>query len=195
MDTSKLQYQISQNDRNAFDRFFHLYYEQVFRFAYYFMKDKNACSEVVTNVFLAVWKSRGKFAEVINVETYMYVVTRNEAKRFLKSNKNHANVSLDEIPMHIESTDNDSPDNDLLSVEIDALLGRVVAELPEKCRLIFLMIRQEGLTPKEIAKILSINESTVRVQLKIAVDKIVEKLKPHLRDLLIFLMLLLQETG
>ena len=192
MEISKLQYLISQNDRNAFDRFYHLYYEQVFRFSYYIVKDKNACSEVVTNVFLAIWKSRNKFAEVSNIETYLYVVTKNEARRFLNNNKNYMQVSLDEIPMHVESTNNDSPDNSLLIEEIELLLGQVVSGLPEKCRLIFLMIRQEGLTPKEIAQILSINESTVRVQLKIAIDKIVEKLKPHLRTLLIFLFLFLQ---
>ena len=192
MDVPKLQYLISQNDRNAFDRFYHLYYEQVFRFAYYFVKDKDTCNEVVTNVFLAIWKSRNKFAEVSNIETYMYVVTKNEARRWMNSNKNNMQVSLDEIPMHVESTNNDSPDNYLLIEEIELLLGQVVSELPEKCRLIFLMIRQEGLAPKEIAQILSINESTIRVQLKIAVDKIVEKLKPHLRTLSIFPFLFLQ---
>ena len=44
------------------------------------------------------------------------------------------------------------------------LFNLAIDELPEKCRLIFLMIREEGLSTKEVAKILSIQESTVRVQ-------------------------------
>jgi len=41
------------------------------------------------------------------------------------------------------------------------------------------MSRQEGLKSKEIAEILSINESTVRVQLKIALEKIITTIRPH----------------
>ena len=192
MDISKLQHLISQNDRNAFDRFYHLFYEQVFRFAYYFVKDKDVCNEVVTNVFLAIWKARSKFAKVANVETYMYVITRNEATRLLRSNSNHLHVSLDEIPMQFEPVEGHSPDHGLLYGEIEVLLGKVISELPEKSRLAFLMSRQEGLATKDIAGILSISESTVRVQLKIATDKIVEKLKPHFHHLLLLLSVLSQ---
>ncbi len=46
---------------------------------------------------------------------------------------------------------------------------------PKKCRLIFLMIREEGLSTKGVAKILSIQESTVRVQMKIAVEKLIKR--------------------
>ena len=192
MGNSRFQYLISRNDRNEFDHLYHLYYEQVFRFAFYFVKDKDACREVVTNVFLALWKSRGNLVDVVNIETYLYVMTKNEATRFLKNNRDHKYVPLDEIPVQFESSGVHSPDNELLTGEIETLLGKVIAELPERCRVVFLMIRQEGLNVKDVAKILSINESTVRVQLKIAVDKIIEKLKPYFRNLLIFLLLLSQ---
>jgi len=192
MGNSRFQYLISRNDRNEFDHLYHLYYEQVFRFAFYFVKDKDACREVVTNVFLALWKSRGNLADVVNIETYLYVMTKNEATRFLKNNRDHKYVPLDEIPVQFESSGVHSPDNELLTGEIETLLGKVIAELPERCRVVFLMIRQEGLSVIDVAKILSINESTVRVQLKIAVDKIIEKLKPYFRNLLIFLLLLSQ---
>lgn len=189
MEISELQYLISQNNRNAFDRFYHLYYEQVFRFAFYFLKDKDACSEVLTNVFLAIWKSRNKFVDVTNVETYLYVAIRNEANRYLKSNHRQLHISIDEVPMQFEASCLQSPENELLTEEVETILNRVVAELPEKSRLVFLMIRQEGLKPKEIAKILSISENTVRVQLKIATDKIIEKLKPYFPYLLALLLL------
>ena len=177
---SDLQYLIAHGNRKAFDRFYHLYYEQVFRFAFYFLKDKDACSEVLTNVFLSIWKSRDKFAEVINVETYLYVATKNEVTRYLKNNIRQQHVSIDEIPLQFDISDDPSPENQLLTKELEILLSRTVAELPEKSRLVFLMVRQEGLKPKEIAQILSISENTVRVQLKIATDKIVEKLKSYL---------------
>ncbi len=42
---------VSVDNRGAFERFYNLYYDQVFRFAYYCLGEKEACREVVTAVF------------------------------------------------------------------------------------------------------------------------------------------------
>ena len=42
---------VSVDNRGAFERFYNLYYDQVFRFAYYCLGEKEACREVVTDVF------------------------------------------------------------------------------------------------------------------------------------------------
>ena len=183
MEISELQYLISRDDQKAFGQFYQLYYERVFRYTFYFLKNKEACGEVLTNVFFSIWKSRNRFKDVIDVEAYLYIVTKNEATRFLKQKKNNY-LLLDEIPVQLEASGNNSPDEKLLIEEIEKILNRAIGELPEKCLHIFLLNRQEGLKPKQIAEILSISESTVRVQLKIAVDKISKSLKPYLHELL-----------
>lgn len=180
---------VSADDRKAFDLFYNLYYEQVFRVSYYFLKDKEACREVVTDVFFAVWQSRRKLKDITNIEAYLYVVTRNEAIRYLSSNSNFTHVSLDDLSMQLEERRDESPEDRIVTQEMESLLTLVVNELPEKCRLIFLMSREEGLKPKEIAKILSVTESTVRVQMKIAIDKITKGLKPYYPDMSLVLLL------
>ncbi|MCD7915866.1 MAG: sigma-70 family RNA polymerase sigma factor [Tannerellaceae bacterium] len=70
-----------------------------------------------------------------------------------------------------------------------AILKQAIHNLPEKCRIIFLMAREEGLKPKQIADILSIKESTVRVQMKIAIEKLVEEIKKHYPDITLTLLL------
>lgn len=174
---------VSSDNRNSFNLFYNIYYEQVFRFAYYFVKNKEACREVVSDVFFSVWQARKKLSDIINIEAYLYVVTRNEANRYLKTIRTSNSVSLEEIPIHWEEQADESPEECLLNKEIETLLTQVINELPEKCRIIFLMARQEGMKSKEIAQVLSINESTVRVQMKIAIDKIIIAIKPHFPDL------------
>ena len=71
---------------------------------------------------------------------------------------------------------------------MEQLLGKIIGELPEKCRLIFLMARQEQLKPKEIAERLCISENTVRVQMKIAIEKIIKQIKPYYPDLTLSLL-------
>jgi RNA polymerase sigma-70 factor (ECF subfamily) len=184
METKELLHLISKDNRGSFDLFYNLYFDQVFRFAFYFLKDKEACREVVSDVFLSVWQSRKKLVDIQNIETYLYVATRNEANRFSAQRNNLKYISLDDIPVHLEMNDEESsPENDLISREMEELLTQVVNKLPQKCRVIFLMAREEGLKPKQIAEILSIKESTVRVQMKIAVEKIVTALKPYFPNL------------
>lgn len=181
---------VSVDARGAFERFYHLYYAQVFRFAYYFLKDGEACREVVTDVFFSVWQARKKLKEIVNIETYLYIVVRNEANRYLSNRREPARLSLDELWNLSGAGSHVSPEEELLTKEIEALLAEAIEELPERCRRIFLLAREEGLKPKEIAEILSLNESTVRVQMKIAIEKIVARLKPDFPDLSFSFLLL-----
>ena len=180
---------LSEDNRLAFNLFYDLYYDQVFRFAYYFLKDTEACRVVVADAFFSVWQSRLKLKEIGNIETYLFIVVRNESTRYLTRVSRDRFVSLEEAKLQLEVKGGISPEDELLTAEIDNLLNQVINSLPEKCRMIFLLARQEGLKPKEIAERLSINESTVRVQMKIAIDKIVTSLKPHFPDITFALFL------
>lgn len=182
---------VSSDTRGSFERFYHLYYAQVFRFAYYFLRDAEACREVVTDVFFAVWQSRRRLKEIANIETYLYIVVRNEVNRYRNKASDTLFLPLEELSSSGgEKSQADSPEETLLTKEIETLLARAIDELPEKCRQIFLMSREEGLKPKEIAEILTLNESTVRVQMKIAIEKITARLKPVFPDLRFSLLLL-----
>lgn len=181
---------VSSDTRGSFERFYHLYYAQVFRFAYYFLRDAEACREVVTDVFFAIWQSRRRLKEIVNIETYLYIVVRNEANRYRSKQSDTLFLPLEELSSSGESAQGDSPEDSLLTKEIETLLAQAIDELPEKCRQIFLLSREEGLKPKEIAEILSLNESTVRVQMKIAIEKITARLKPVFPNLRFSLLLL-----
>jgi len=55
-------------------------------------------------------------------------------------------------------------------------LKQAVDELPDRCRIIFMMAREEGLRYKEIADILSISEKTVNAQMVLAIKKLTKRL-------------------
>lgn len=171
---------VADGQSDSFRLFYDLYYEQTFRFCYYFLKDKVACREVVSNVFLAIWQSRKQLSSISNIESYLYVVSRNEANRYLNSKYGENEVPLSEMCIQIESS---SPEETLLNEEMETLLTNAINELPEKCRIIFLMARQDGMKTKEIAELLELKESTVRVQMKIAIEKIILSLKPFFPNL------------
>ncbi len=174
---------IEEENRLAFNMFYEIYYDQVFRYAYYFLKDTEACREVIADVFFAIWQSRKQLKRVENLETYLFVSVRNEVTRYNQKPYRYNHVSLDNMPVDLEVTGEELPDDKIVSAEMEELLSKIVGQLPEKCRLIFLMARMEGLKPKEIAERLSISENTVRVQMKIAIEKIVAQITPYYPDL------------
>ena len=184
-DLNDLLISVSENDDYAFRVFYDLY----FRFAYYFLRNRKVCGEVVSNVFVAIWKSRVSLRRIGNVEAYLYVVARNESNRYLRECQAQRRcLSLEEIPVAVIDRnspphDADTPDSGLIESEIEELVGRLVNDLPERCRTVFLLNRQEGLSSREIAEVLSLSESTVRVQIKIAVDRIVAGIRKHYPDL------------
>lgn len=98
---------------------YQVYYEQVFRFSYYFLKDRHACSEVVSEIFFSIWQSRKKLEAIANLEAYFYTVTKNEANRYLIRNSRHHTVSLDEIPIQLEDEESISPEDKLVNQEIE----------------------------------------------------------------------------
>ena len=91
---------VSENDDYAFRVFYDLYYRSVFRFAYYFLRNREACGEVVSNVFVAVWKSRVALRRIENIDAYLYVVARNEANRYLKESRTRRRVLLSPDTFH-----------------------------------------------------------------------------------------------
>lgn len=180
---------VSENDEYAFRVFYDLYYKRIFRFTYYFLRNREASGEVVSNVFVAIWKSRVSLRRVANIDAYLYTVARNESRRYLRANRMQRRcLSLEEIPVALVDRNTpprtgDAPDNPLLEKEVEELVRRMVNDLPERCRTVFLLSRQEGLSSREIAEALSLSESTVRVQIKLAVDRIVAGIRKHYPEL------------
>lgn len=117
---------VSEDNRGAFNMLYEVYYDEVFRFAYYFLKDKEACCEVVSDIFFSVWQSRKKLKEITNLQAYFYIVAKNESIRYLNKRKEYDILSIDDIPIQLEDRETSLPDDKLIEEEIEALLTQVI---------------------------------------------------------------------
>ena len=139
-DLNDLLISVSENDDYAFRVFYDLYYRSVFRFAYYFLRNRKVCGEVVSNVFVAIWKSRVSLRRIGNVEAYLYVVARNESNRYLRECQAQRRcLSLEEIPVAVIDRnspphDADTPDSGLIESEIEELVGCRRVRFSRCCR-------------------------------------------------------------
>ena len=176
-------YRVSHDDKKAFEELFDLFYDDIYKFVRYFVSEIDA-EDIVSESFISVWRNRGRLNLVTDFKAYIYTIARNLSYSFLHSNNRIVNVSLDELPVSFD-IDYSKVDTDLLRHEADFVYKEALNSLPEKCKLIFLMVREDNLKHKEIAEILQISVGTIEQQMNIAIKKLVEAIKiysPEIKD-------------
>ncbi|NJK94173.1 MAG: RNA polymerase sigma-70 factor [Bacteroidales bacterium] len=166
---------ISKGDTNSFRIFYDHFFKKVLQFAHYFIKLDEICEEIVSDVFISVWLNKEKLPEVESVESYLFIVTRNKSLNYLEKE-----TRSEEFFYEINTEDiveNINPENTLIAGELDIIIQKSIEQLPERCRIIFLMSREEKLKHYQIAEILSISENTVHAQMVIALKKALYNVK------------------
>jgi len=170
----KLFEKLANGDHTAFRQFYDIIYPSVYQYIRCFIHETEDVKDVVSEVFYIVWKKRELLPSVNNIKSWIFIVSRNEAYRFLKQKERYDFISIDEMPVELEinSADDAFIDEEMLAVYRDA-----VNVLPERCKLIFLLAKENNFKYREIAEILGITEGTVAQQMNNAIRKITEVVK------------------
>lgn len=166
--TNTLLKKISEGNNNAFRIFFDCYYPKVNRFVSYLIKYREIKEEVVSDVFFSVWQQKDKLPKVKDLDAFLYTIARNRAIDYIRQSS--YSVKTEQISLGIAVSEK-SPEVDLINKELHEEIIKAVNSLPEKCKLIFLMAKEQGLKYREIADVLKISEKTVNSQMVIALKK------------------------
>jgi RNA polymerase sigma-70 factor (ECF subfamily) len=65
----------------------------------------------------------------------------------------------------------------MVSREIAVSINNAVNSLPPKCKMVFMLVKEDGLKYKEVADILNLSIKTVDAQMVIAINRIRKSLK------------------
>ncbi|MCG8311067.1 MAG: RNA polymerase sigma-70 factor [Cytophagales bacterium] len=170
------------SDQIAFRSFYDIYYHRLLNFAYYFLESTTAAEEVVSSVFINLWKIRAKLLDVKNVESYIFSSTKNKSFDYLRDNKRFI-ISTDidhEDDFLIPELDN--PETHVLNQELKDKIIESVDNLPPRCKIIFTLVREDGLKYKQVAELLDISVKTVEVQMGKALAKLRFALKSYFHE-------------
>lgn len=161
------------NDQIVFRELFDVYHAQLFVLAKYYTKSNELAEEVVSDVFYKVWKNRQKLPKVSNLEGYLYTMAKHQSVDHIRSLSNVQFMSIDkaELNIHLKS---DDPEKQLLSDELFSLFEKSISSLPDKCGLVFRLVKQDGLKYREVAEMLDISVKTVEKHVGVAL-KIIRK--------------------
>lgn len=155
----------------AYEELYNRFFDGLHRFTFSFVKSNEVAEEVVSDVFIKIWQIRNRLSEVENLKVYLYTIARNFSLNYIQRTYKHPPVSLDELDV-MPVVEMGNPEEMLISAETLRSLRQVIQELPPQCRLIFQLVKEEGLRYKEVADILQVSPLTVRNQLAIAVRRL-----------------------
>lgn len=169
--TQKIVQGIINSDPRCFRTLYDAYYSYLCGLAVSYIHDFEEAQELVNDVFLRVWERRS----LLKHPPLPYLISgvRNACFNYLRDNKKASEVTislLERIPDVALYDENEVED-------IVRMISDLSSQLPKRCYEVFNLHFDEGLDTADIAKRLGLSPSTVRVQLKLAIDKIREKLK------------------
>ena len=165
------------DDQKSFKQLYQLLFFKLYQFAYSFVQSKESAEEVVNDVFLSVWQKRKTLDTINNINVYLYVAVKNASLNYLRKNNLHIPLSLDDlVTYHLRISAN--PESIMITREMESSIRKAIELLPPKCKIIFKMIKYDGLTYKEVAAILGISVKTVDTQLYIALKKLAYIIQP-----------------
>lgn len=129
---------------------------------------------------MSFWEKFENLPDDANHKSYLYTAVRNKSLNFIRDRKKH--IVLEEAEDEEPVEENRSLETAELEKEIEIALQ----SLPEKCREVFELNRQEGLKYAEIAEKLNISIKTVEAQM----SKALAIMREHLKDFMIALIFL-----
>ena len=164
------------DDAIAYKELFSLYHLKLIRFSALITKSKEAAEEVVSDVFLKVWNSRSTLTRIENFHLYIYIVTKNQSINCLTRLKRNKSFSIDDTVVELKSI-YPNPEQLMITSEMQKRLNLAIDALPARCKLIFKLIKEDGLKYKEVAELLNLSQKTIENQMTIALRKIGESIQ------------------
>lgn len=166
-----LQQRLAKDDEVALKNLYDGTADKLFHFAYAIVHSKEMAEEIIEDVFIKVWQKRAHVATIENLVFYLFTTTKNISFNYLRKYNRKKSVWLDELSLpyyHI----NASPEDLLITSETLQGINKAINELPSQCRIIFKLIKEDGLKYKDVAALLNLNIKTVENQMGIAFKKL-----------------------
>lgn len=161
---------IQSNNKLAFTELYNRYWQRLFAIASVKLSHSAEAEELVQDLFYDLWKRRHDISIRTSISSYLsvalnYRVINIKARR-------HRQELFYKTALYETNTIDNGTENFLRFEELQERLHGLVNQLPERCRLIFQMSREQGLTRATIGRELGIAEKTVEVQLTKALKHI-----------------------
>jgi RNA polymerase sigma-70 factor (ECF subfamily) len=168
---------IRRGDESAFESLYLAHHDELWRFAYTYVRSRDVAEELVQDVFLAVWGTRATWEVNTRVRAWLYASVRHLALNYLRHERVVARtIGASALPRRGSGQTVDQQ-LALEAEEIDRAVVHAIAELPERRRIAMTLRWKHEMSSLEIARVLGTTPEAVRTLLSRARTDLVSLLE------------------
>jgi RNA polymerase sigma-70 factor, ECF subfamily len=165
---------IRGSDEKAFESLYLAHHDELWRFAYTYVRSRDIAEELVQDVFLAVWGSRETWDVHTRVRAWLFASVRHLALNHLR----HERIVARTIQVAQAASGGDAateavamaapPMDQLLAIEAEELDNaclQAIGELPDRRRIAMTLRWKHDMSALEIARVIGTTPEAVRTLL------------------------------
>jgi RNA polymerase sigma-70 factor (ECF subfamily) len=165
---------IAGGDRLAMQVLFARHHVRIYRFVLRLVRHEATAEDLISEVFLDVWRQAGKFEGRSAVSTWMLSIARFKA---LSALRKRPDAELDQEKAEQIEDDADDPATALAKKDKGTQLRQALGRLSNEHREIIDLVYYHEKSVEEVASIVGIPEATVKTRMFYARKKLSELLK------------------
>jgi RNA polymerase sigma-70 factor (ECF subfamily) len=165
---------IATGDKVAMQVLFARHHVRVYRFVLRLVRDQSKAEDLISEVFLDVWRQAGKFEARSAVSTWLLAIARYKA---LSALRRRPDAELDEEAAAAVEDTADNPEVALEKKDKGEILRKCLTALSPEHREIIDLVYYHEKSVEEVAEIVGIPENTVKTRMFYARKRLSELLK------------------
>ncbi len=165
---------IANGDRLAMQVLYARYHVRVFRFVLRLVRNESTAEDLISEVFLDVWRQAGRFEGRSAVSTWMLAIARFKA---LSALRRRPEEELDERTAEAIEDTSDDPQTALEKKDKSAIIRKCLTGLSAEHREVIDLVYYHEMSVEEVAEIVGIPENTVKTRMFYARKRLAELLR------------------
>jgi RNA polymerase sigma-70 factor (ECF subfamily) len=154
--------QIADGDRTAMHTLYLRHNVRVYRFVLRSLRDATAAEDIVSQVFLDVWRTADQFEGRSRVSTWLLSIARFKALTAMRQRR-HEDIDQENVREIADGAD--TPEASLDRSNVSAILRACIAKLSPAHREIIHLVYYHEKTVEEAGEIIGIPQSTVKTRM------------------------------
>jgi RNA polymerase sigma-70 factor, ECF subfamily len=158
--TEDLINRLKNGDILAYDYVYELYSHKLFSFVFRLLKNEAETEDIVQEVFVKIWESKEILGDYKLLNSFIFTIAYNNSidliRKKISNSKYLEHLKYGSIIQNSPSTVSEFEYN-----ELDIQVKKLITNLPERQRQVYILHKEEGLSYSEIAAQLGISKNTV----------------------------------
>lgn len=159
----------------AFGELYSIHLDRIYRYVFYQVHNRETAEDLTEEVFIKAWRKIGKYRwEGHPFSAWLYRIAHNHVVDYFRTNRRHEPLDVD-IP-----ADGDQPEREMEQKQIQQMLSRALAALPQQQKQIIVLKFIEGSSNRTIEQVMGKSQGAIRVMQMRALAALRRRLKEEI---------------